>query len=112
MRPAPFRPYATLAVILGPAVLLLVQKASGDSLSTFGGLIVPLEDDWWRLFTAPFAYVDVGYLFVVALGLAIFATGIERRSGSAPDRGPAARLRRAGDAGGERGRRRPRRLRR
>jgi membrane associated rhomboid family serine protease len=82
--PRPFRPYVTLAAILGPAVLLLVQKLSGDPLSTFGGLIVPLEDEWWRLLTAPFAYIDVGYLFVVALGLAIFATGIERRLGSIP----------------------------
>ncbi|HEY4778656.1 MAG TPA: rhomboid family intramembrane serine protease, partial [Solirubrobacterales bacterium] len=82
--PRPFRPYATLAIILGSAVLLLIQKASGDPLSTFGGLLIPLEDQWWRLFTAPFAYVDVGYLFVVAIGLAIFATGVERRLGSVP----------------------------
>jgi membrane associated rhomboid family serine protease len=45
---------------------------------------VPLQDQWWRFLTAPFAYVDVGYLFVVAVGLAIFATGLERRLGSAP----------------------------
>jgi membrane associated rhomboid family serine protease len=82
--PAAFRPYATLAAILGSAVLLLIQKASGDPLSTFGGLLIPLEGDWWRYLTAPFAYVDVGYLFVVAVGLAIFATGVERRLGSAP----------------------------
>ncbi len=82
--PRPFRPYATLAAILGSAVLLLVQKASGDPLATFGGLLAPLEGEWWRLLTAPFAYVDVGYLFVVAVGLAIFATGVERRLGSAP----------------------------
>lgn len=81
---APARPYATLAVILGSATLLLLQKATGDSLSTFGGLIVPLEDEWWRFFTAPFAYVDVGYLFVVAVALAIFSIGLERRLGSAP----------------------------
>jgi membrane associated rhomboid family serine protease len=79
-----FRPYATLTVILGSAILLLVQKATGDSLSTYGGLIVPIGDEWWRYLTAPFAYVDVGYLFVVAVGLAIFATGVERRLGSAP----------------------------
>src|SRR3954452_14496905 len=78
------RPYATIAVILASAILLLVQKASGDALSTFGGLVVPLEDQWWRIFTAPFAYVDVGYLFVVAVGLAIFGTGVERRLGSLP----------------------------
>lgn len=78
------RPYATLAIIIGSAILLLVQKASGDPLSTYGGLIVPFEDEWWRILTAPFAYVDVGYLFVVALGLAIFGTGLERRLGSIP----------------------------
>jgi len=78
------RPYATIAAILGPAALLLVQKATGDPLATFGGLVVPIGDEWWRFLTAPFAYVDVGYLFVVAVGLAIFATGLERRLGTAP----------------------------
>jgi membrane associated rhomboid family serine protease len=78
------RPYATLAAILASAALLLVQKASGDPLSTFGGIVVPFEDEWWRLLTAPFAYVDVGYLFVVAIGLAIFSRGLERQLGSAP----------------------------
>jgi membrane associated rhomboid family serine protease len=79
-----FRPYATLTVILGSAILLLVQKATGDPLATFGGLIVPFGNEWWRYLTAPFAYIDVGYLFVVALGLAIFGPGVERRLGSAP----------------------------
>jgi membrane associated rhomboid family serine protease len=46
--------------------------------------LVPLEDQWWRFFTAPFAYIDVGYLFIVAVALAIFATGVERRLGSVP----------------------------
>jgi membrane associated rhomboid family serine protease/DNA-directed RNA polymerase subunit RPC12/RpoP len=82
--PRPFRPYATLTAILGSALLLLIYEASGNPLSTFGGLVVPLEDDWWRYLTAPFAYADVGYLFVVALGLAIFGTGVERRLGSTP----------------------------
>jgi membrane associated rhomboid family serine protease len=78
------RPYATIAVILVSAILLLVQKAGGAGLDTYGGLIVPLEGDWWRFLTAPFAYVDVGYLFVVGLGLAIFGTGVERRLGTLP----------------------------
>jgi len=81
---APFRPYATMAAILGPAVLLLIQKAAGNEISTYGGIVVPLADQWWRFLTAPFAYTDVGYLFVVAIGLAIFATGLERRLGTAP----------------------------
>lgn len=76
------RPYATIAVILASAVLLLILKATGDDLDSYGGLIVPLDGDWWRYLTAPFAYVDVGYLFAVALGLAIFGTGLERRLGT------------------------------
>ncbi|HET8815100.1 MAG TPA: rhomboid family intramembrane serine protease [Solirubrobacterales bacterium] len=78
------RPYATIAVILASAALLLIEKASGSGLDAYGGLIVPLEGDWWRYLTAPFAYIDVGYLFAVALGLAIFGTGLERRLGTAP----------------------------
>jgi membrane associated rhomboid family serine protease len=77
------RPYATLAAILAPAVLLLVGIASDASLAGIGGLTVPVEDEWWRYLTAPFAYVDVGYLFVVAIGLAVFAGGVERRLGGA-----------------------------
>jgi len=78
------RPYATLAVILGSIALLLVQKATGYGLVSFGGLFVPLEGEWWRYLTAPFAYIDVGYLFVVGLALAIFGTGLERRLGTVP----------------------------
>ncbi len=78
------RPYATLAAVLGSAILLLVEQATGASLVTLGGLTVPLHGEWWRFFTAPFAYVDVGYLFVVAVGLAIFGVGVERRLGSGP----------------------------
>lgn len=76
------RPYATLTVILGSAIMLLVQKATGYGLVSFGGLITPLENEWWRYLTAPFAYIDVGYLFVVGLALAIFGTGVERRLGT------------------------------
>lgn len=80
--PTPFRPYATMAAILGPAIAILLQKATGSTLDTYGGIVVPFADEWWRLFTAPFAYVDLGYLFVVAVALAIFAPGIERRLGT------------------------------
>ncbi len=78
------RPYATIAVVLASAILLLIQKATGYGLVSFGGVIVPFEDDWWRYLSAPFAYVDLGYLFVIAIALAIFGTGIERRLGTVP----------------------------
>lgn len=78
------RPYATIAVVLASAILLLIQKATGYGLVSFGGVVVPFEGDWWRYLSAPFAYLDVGYLFVVAIALAIFGTGIERRLGTLP----------------------------
>jgi membrane associated rhomboid family serine protease len=79
---AAVRPYATITAILVSAILLVVQKATGDPIGNFGGLVLPFQEDWWRYFTAPFAYVDVGFLFVVGLALAIFGTGVERRLGT------------------------------
>ncbi|HET8863028.1 MAG TPA: rhomboid family intramembrane serine protease [Solirubrobacterales bacterium] len=76
------RPYATMAAILGPAALILIGAATGASLADLGGLTVPVHGEWWRFFTAPFAYVDVGYLFVVAIALAIFGTSVEHRLGT------------------------------
>jgi membrane associated rhomboid family serine protease len=78
------RPYATIAIVLASAILLLIQKATGYGLVSFGGVVVPFEGEWWRYVAAPFAYLDVGYLFVVAVALAIFGTGIERRLGTLP----------------------------
>jgi|SRR5689334_15220602 len=77
-----FRPYATLVAILSSAAMLLVQTATGYALISFGGVVTPFADQWWRFLSAPFAYGDVGYLFVVSVALAIFATGLERRLGS------------------------------
>jgi membrane associated rhomboid family serine protease len=82
--PGSLLPYATVSFIFASVVLLLLYTASGNSLSTYGGLIVPFEDDWWRHLTAPFVYGDTGYLFAVGLALAIFGTGIERRLGAIP----------------------------
>jgi membrane associated rhomboid family serine protease len=76
------RPYATITAILASAVLMVLQKATGDPIGNFGGLVIPFQEDWWRYFTAPFAYVDAGFLFVVGLALAIFGTGVERRLGT------------------------------
>lgn len=75
-------PPATALLILAPAVAMLVRIGSGGQLGAFGALIVPVETEWWRFLTAPFAYSDVGYLFAIGLALAIFAPGIERRIGS------------------------------
>ena len=76
------RPYATLAVILGSAALILVEKATAYGVASFGGLVVPGYDQWWRFLSAPFAYTDLGYLFVVAVALVIFGVALERRLGA------------------------------
>jgi len=76
------RPYATIGVITASAVLLLVGRAAGDSLADIGGIAGPVGSEWWRYLTAPFAYIDLGYLFVVGLALVLFGPGLERRLGS------------------------------
>jgi membrane associated rhomboid family serine protease len=79
------RPYAVIAAILVPAVLLLVRVAS-PALDTYdlGGLVGPVGDDWWRYLAAPFIYPDVGYLFVASVGIAIFGVAVEQRLGLVP----------------------------
>ncbi len=77
------RPYVTLAAILGPAALVIVQRAA--NLSVFdlgvveGGL--PSANPWWHYLAAPFVYSDLGYLFCVGLAMAFLVPGLERRLG-------------------------------
>jgi membrane associated rhomboid family serine protease len=79
------RPYAVIAAILIPAVLLLVRVAS-PALDSYdlGAIVGPVEGDWWRYLVAPFVYPDIGYLFVASAGIAIFGVAVERRLGLAP----------------------------
>jgi membrane associated rhomboid family serine protease len=76
------RPYATLAAILGPAALLLVQRAADLFPSEVGAIIGPVGSEWWRYLAAPFVYDDLGYLFVIAVAVAIFVPPLERRLGT------------------------------
>jgi membrane associated rhomboid family serine protease len=76
------RPYATIAMIAASAVLILVQRATDDPLTDLGAIAGPVGSEWWRYLTAPFVYIDIGYLFVVGVALILFAPGLERRLGS------------------------------
>jgi membrane associated rhomboid family serine protease len=77
------RPYATIAAILGPAILLLVQRSSDLSLFQVGALSgIAAVDQWWNYLAAPFVYDDLGYLFVIGLAMALFVPELERRLGS------------------------------
>jgi membrane associated rhomboid family serine protease len=76
------RPYVTIAIVLASAGLYIAAATSGVTLFDLGAIIGPLDGDWWRLVAANFVYENVGYLFAVALTLAIFGTSIERRYGA------------------------------
>jgi membrane associated rhomboid family serine protease len=78
------RPVATIAAILAPALLLIVERASNLSVFDLGAIIGPVDSEWWRYFAAPFVYDDLGYLFACGLAVAIFVPGIEARIGAIP----------------------------
>jgi membrane associated rhomboid family serine protease len=77
------RPYATIAAIVLPAVAVLVMRAGDFPVFDLGALVGPVEGGWWHYLAAPWIYPDVGYLFVVAVAIAIFGTAVERRIGTA-----------------------------
>lgn len=76
------RPYVTMAAILVPAIVVVVQRAGGYSFSDLGIIDYPLFNEAWRYVTSPFIYDHIGYLFVVGLALAIVGPGLERRLGA------------------------------
>jgi membrane associated rhomboid family serine protease len=73
-----------VAAILGPALLLLVQRAADLSVFQVGAISAPVTETWWHYLAAPFVYDDLGYLFVIALAMALFVPDLERRLGPIP----------------------------
>src|SRR5215218_8510477 len=79
------RPYVTLAAILIPAALIIVDRASNLSLFDLGLVVGPAAvNPWWHYLAAPFVYDNIGYLFAVGVALALFVPGLERRLGAVP----------------------------
>ncbi len=79
------RPYVTLAAILGPAALMVVQRAADINVTSLGVIVAGVDStEWWRYFAAPFVYDDLGYLFAIALAMALFVPYLERRLGLVP----------------------------
>jgi membrane associated rhomboid family serine protease len=77
------RPYATFGLILlGVLSALLWQADPGLDL---GYIFVPVLEDVWRFFVAPFLFADqIGYAFVTLVAVGIFGTLLERRFGPVP----------------------------
>jgi membrane associated rhomboid family serine protease len=75
------RPHTTIALVLAPAVIYIVARASTVTLFDLGAIFGPLDGDWWRLVAAQFVYENVGYLLAVVVAVAIFGTSLERRYG-------------------------------
>jgi membrane associated rhomboid family serine protease len=76
------KPVATGLLLLAPAVVFVVYRASNLTVTELGAILGPVDGDAWRYLTAPFFFDDAGYLFVCGLAIAIFGPPIERRIGS------------------------------
>jgi membrane associated rhomboid family serine protease len=75
------RPYATFALMLLCVASALVWQA--DPGLDVGYIFVPLVEDVWRFFVAPFLFADkIGYAFVTLVAVGIFGTLLERRFGA------------------------------
>jgi membrane associated rhomboid family serine protease len=74
------RPWATMALILASlAVSLAVQTTWVDQVDL--AIVGPPGDEWWRILTAPFVYVNTGYALAALLSIALFGWLLERRHG-------------------------------
>lgn len=70
------------AAVIGASACLTLARVAGDlSLLQVGAISGDVGSEWWRFLTAPFAYDNVGYLFVVAVALTIFGSGLQRALG-------------------------------
>jgi membrane associated rhomboid family serine protease len=75
------RPYATIGlVVLSVVASALVQLGkpfhAGDVVIVGG-----LGNAWWRVFTAPFVYINTGYMLVALTAAMLFGWLLERRHG-------------------------------
>jgi membrane associated rhomboid family serine protease len=75
------RPYATLGLVL-LSVVASAMVQLGKPFHTVDVVIVGgLGSEWWRVFTAPFVYLNTGYLLVALAAVMLFGWLLERRHG-------------------------------
>ncbi|HEX3316815.1 MAG TPA: rhomboid family intramembrane serine protease [Solirubrobacteraceae bacterium] len=73
------RPWATIAVVIGSLGVSLAWKIVPASLDI--AVDGPPGNEFWRVFTAPFLYENVGYGFIALVAIATFGWLLERRHG-------------------------------
>jgi membrane associated rhomboid family serine protease len=78
------RPYGTIATIVIALAVTIVVATGQFNVFDVGGVIGPLQNDYWRLVTAPFVYSTSSpfYEFVALASVGVFGTLVERRFGS------------------------------
>jgi membrane associated rhomboid family serine protease len=77
------RPYATGLLVLASLVMLLLWQA-GIVHAVDIAVVGPLDGEYWRVVTANFVYLNVGYAVIALSAVAIFGWLIERRYGAIP----------------------------
>jgi len=73
------RPWVTIAIVVASLGVSLAWKIVPSSLDI--AINGAPGDEFWRVFTAPFLYENVGYGFIALVAIAIFGWLLERRHG-------------------------------
>jgi membrane associated rhomboid family serine protease len=76
------RPYAVIAAVAIPAILVLLSRTGLVSPFELGAIVGPVDGEWWRYLAAPWVYPDVSYLFIASIGIVIFGVLVEQRLGT------------------------------
>src|SRR4051794_10219056 len=73
------RPWATILIVVASVAGTLARNITPSSIDiTVAG---KPGDEFWRVFTAPFLYENVGYGFIALVAIAVFGWLLERRHG-------------------------------
>jgi membrane associated rhomboid family serine protease len=75
------RPWATGALVLAALLVTVALSTSAVTHDDVGGILLPLDGDWWRIGTYALAYDNAGTEFVSLLAIGIFGMHLERRFG-------------------------------
>jgi membrane associated rhomboid family serine protease len=75
------RPYATGLLIVATLLVTLVLATDEVFLDDVGGIIGPLDGEWWRIAAYPFVFDNFGTQFISLVAIGIFGTLLERRFG-------------------------------